>query len=435
VNITHVAYTDLQGGAARSAYRLHRGLVELGEDSRLFVERRESDDPTVIAFRYSNGLMTRFGRRWRRWLLYKSMRFLAKRAAEATYFSDDRSQHLAAPLSQLPPWQILHLHWISGFLDYQAFFRRVPQDRPIVWTLHDMNAFTGGCHFDGGCGRFVESCGACPQLRSRETDDFSRAAWRRKHVGYDRLKPNVLHLVTPSKWLAEQVRRSSLLGANSISVIPYGLDTDVFRSRDRGAARDIIGMRQDAKVVLFLADAACEARKGLTLLVDALKAMPDNSNLCLLILGRGQIALPLSIPKVLVDYVRSDNFLSMIYSAADLFVAPALEDNLPNTVLEALACGVPVVAFSTGGIPDMIRDGIEGRLVPRGDVAALRAAISSVLDDRNGRAAMAANARQRAIQEYGLRIQANRYLNLYRSLQEERGESAAAKQGGAERRR
>lgn len=417
MNITHVAYTDVYGGAARSAYRLHRGLLELGEDSRLFVERRESNDPTVVEFRFPNDLVTRLRRRLRRWTLHQNgARIFAGRSADATYFSDDRSQHLAAPLSQMPLWQILHLHWFSGFLDHGAFFRQVPQDRPIVWTLHDMNAFTGGCHFDGGCDRFVESCGACPQLAHRKPNDFSRAAWKRKRSAYNALRPSVLHLVTPSKWLADQVRRSSLLGGSSVSVIPYGLDTDLLQPRDSDAARDVLGIRHDANVVLFLADRACEARKGLKLLVEALGAMPDCSNLCLLVLGGGRIELPPSIPKVVLEYVRSDRILSMIYSAADLFVLPALEDNLPNTVLEALACGVPVVAFSTGGIPDIIRDGVEGCLVPRGDVAALRAAISAVLGDENARAVMAANARRRAVQEYGLEVQAKRYLDLYRSL-------------------
>ncbi len=418
MNITHVAYTDLRGGAARSAYRLHRGLLELGEASRLFVERRESDDPTVIPFRYPSGLATRLERRWRRWLLYRnSVRLLTKRPPGATHFSDDRSQHSGAPLRQLPPWDILHLHWVSGFLDYRTFFQRVPQDRPIVWTLHDMNAFTGGCHFDGGCGRFAESCGTCPQLESREPNDFSRASWKRKRSGYDSLKAGVLHLVTPSKWLAEQVGRSTLLGRSSISVIPYGLDTEVFQPRDRRAARAVLGIPQEASVILFLADVASETRKGLTLLLEALTATPDRSNLCLLILGQGRTESPPSIPKVQWDYVRNDRILSMIYSAADLSVLPTLEDNLPNTVLEALACGVPVVAFSTGGVPDIIRDGVEGRLVPRGNVAALRAAVSGVLQDDAARATMAANARQRAVQEYGLNVQASRYLDLYRSLQ------------------
>lgn len=418
MNITHVSYTDIKGGAARAAYRLHRGLLELGEGSRLFVEIRESSDPTVMTFQYPSGVVARLERRLRRWRLQRNgARLLAGRPAGASHFSDDRSQHRAAPLRQLPSSQILHLHWISGFLDYRAFFRQVGQKRPIVWTLHDMNAFTGGCHFDCGCGRFEGSCGACPQLGSREPDDFSRSSWKRKRSGYDALKPSVLHLVTPSKWLAEQVSRSSLLGARGVSVIPYGLDTDVFRPRDRAAARDVLGIRQGASVVLFLADWAQEARKGLALLAEALRAMPACANICLLILGQGRIELPPDIPKLRVDYTRNDRILSMIYSAADVFALPAIEDNLPNTVLESLACGIPVVAFSAGGIPEMVRDGVEGRLLRRGDVNALRAALSDMLHDHKARAAMAANARKRALEEYGLKIQATRYLDLYQSLQ------------------
>ena len=106
----------------------------------------------------------------------------------------------------------------------------------------------------------------------------------------------------------------------------------------------------------------------------------------------------------------------MIYSAADLFVAPTLQDNLPNTILEAISCGVPVVAFNVGGVPEIIRDGVEGRLVPCRDIAALRSAIYTSLENNDVRLQMGVNARQRALQEYGLQLQASRYLELYNSL-------------------
>ena len=417
MNITHIACVDIQGGAARSTYRLHRGLLEIGQNSCLFVEHRLSDDPTVREFRYPTGFFERVQRRSYRWSMERTGgRQIARRKAHASYYSDDRSQHRSIQLGQIPPWEILHLHWISNFLDYRSFFKHVPQDRPIVWTLHDMNPFTGGCHFDGGCGRFTERCGACPQLESSVPNDFSRASWYRKRSGYASLRPEVLRLVTPSNWLAQKVRESSLLGRYRVDVIPYGLDTEIFRPRDRAAARDVLGIRQDADVVLFLADYAPEARKGLTLLTDAIRELPDSANLCLLVLGRGRIELPPGVAKIHLEYVSSDRILSMIYSAADVFALPALQDNLPNTALEALACGLPIVAFSAGGIPEIFRDGIEGRLVSSGEVAALRSAVSEVLQDKALRAAMAANARRRAVEQYGLKLQAMRYLELYRSL-------------------
>ena len=417
VNITHVSYADLQGGAARSAYRLHRGLLSLGQSSKMFVEKRESNELEIVGFRYPHDPLTRLRRGPRRWLLKREKdRIKARLRAGASLFSDDRSEHGSQALAQFPPWDILNLHWISGLLDYSEFFRSVPQNRPVVWTLHDMNAFTGGCHFDGGCGRYSQSCGACPELSSNQPDDFSNAVWKRKRRGYDALRPGGLHLVTPSRWLANEARRSSLLHTRDVTVIPYGIETDVFKPRDRHAARDVLGFPQTSKVVLFLADYADEARKGLSVLLQALGGMSDVSDILVLILGNGTVDVRANLRFKQLDYVRDDRILSMIYSAADLFVAPTLQDNLPNTILEAISCGVPVVAFNVGGVPEIIRDGVEGRLVPCRDIAALRSAIYTSLENNDVRLQMGVNARQRALQEYGLQLQASRYLELYNSL-------------------
>lgn len=417
MKITHVSYADLQGGAARSTYRLHQGLLRAGADSKMFVECRESDDPSVVGFRYPYDIASWVRRGARLWLLRRAMgKVLQGRSWNASLFSDDRSWHGAQILEQLPPWDVLHLHWVSGMLDYSKFFKRLPQGRPIVWTLHDMHAFTGGCHFDGECRRFSASCGCCPQLNSKNPSDFSHGSWARKRSGYQGLKSGVLHLVTPSEWLAGEVRRSSLFGDREVTVIPYGLDTEIFKPRDRAAAREVLGLPRDRKIVLFLADWASEARKGLPLLVEALKGLPDSADLCLLILGNGRVELPDDVPNVRLDYVRNDRVLAIIYSTADVFALPVLQDNLPNTALEAMACGLPVVAFATGGVREMIRDGVEGRVVTPGDVAALRSAISATLQDERHRAMMASNARSRAVQEYGIELQARRYLELYRTL-------------------
>lgn len=417
MRIVHVTYTDLQGGAARSAYRLHQGLLRSGVESKMFVECRESGDPSVVGFRYPKDPVTRIRRGARRWFLRREMGLLSEgRSVGASLFTDDRSRHGAQILEQLPPWDILHLHWISGILDYRKFFERLPQNRPIVWTLHDMHAFTGGCHFSGKCERFSESCGRCPQLNSNNQSDFSHLSWARKYSSYHSLKPGVMQLVTPSQWMAAEVTRSSLLGDREVIVIPYGLDTEIFKPRDRSVARDVFGLPGEHKIVLFLADWAPEARKGLHLLVDALNGLPDKAKLCLLILGNGRVEVPDGVPSVRLEYVRNDRVLSMIYSAADVFALPVLQDNLPNTALEAMACGLPVVAFGSGGVPEMIRDGVEGRVVPPGDVAALRSAITALLLDRQCRALMSSNARNRAVREYGINLQAHRYLELYRRL-------------------
>jgi glycosyltransferase involved in cell wall biosynthesis len=383
----------------------------------MFVEERDSDDPSVIGFSYPNDILSRARRGPRRWLLKRQMADVQRRrSANASHFTDDRTEHIGAPLRQMPPSEVIHLHWIAGFLDYQDFFSHVPAGRPIVWTLHDMNPFTGGCHYDGGCGRFADACGACPQLSSTNLKDLSQSIWQRKRRAYGFVSPENPHVVAPSRWLASEARKSALFRHRSVTVIPYGLDTEVFRPRDRRAARDVLGLPQDESIALFVADALFEERKGLHFLQAAVDSLADTSGLCLAVLGQGRLQLFSRARLIRCNYTNSDRVLSMIYSAADIFVLPALQDNSPNTALEALACGLPVVAFDTGGIPEIVREGCTGVLVERGNAPALGSAIERLLQDGEVRQRMSANCRRVAVQEYALEVQARRYVELYDTL-------------------
>lgn len=331
-------------------------------------------------------------------------------------FSDDRTMFGVEPWSQCPNADVLQLHWVAGFLDYGAFFRWLPEKTRLVWTLHDMNAFTGGCHYDAGCGRFTQGCGACPALGSRQDEDLSAQVWRRKQKSLEALPAGKLHIVTPSRWLAEQAKRSALLSRFPRSVIPYGLDTDVFRPRDPHAERERLGIPLRSKVILFLADGVSDPRKGCDLLLQALAGITDSPDLFLLTLGRGEPVEFRGFPHVHLDAVADDSRLSSVYSAADVFVAPSLQDNLPNTVLESMACGTPVVAHSAGGIPEAVRQNETGFLVPSGDVAELGSAIRRVLENDSMRADMSRNCRRIATAEYAIDIQARRYVTLYTEI-------------------
>ncbi len=182
-------------------------------------------------------------------------------------------------------------------------------------------------------------------------------------------------------------------------------------------ARSGFGIPPNAKVVLFLADWACERRKGLHLLMRALEDIQDVPDLYFVAVGKALPAQFASRASTLIDSIGDDATMARLYSAADIFVVPSLQDNLPNTALEALACGTPTVAFATGGIPDIIRTGVEGKLVAPGNVDELRRAISELLRNDDQRTLLALNARKRAVQEYKLQVQAQRYLELYKSPQ------------------
>ena len=416
MRVTHVNAYDTSGGAARAAYRLHLGLRELGQDSRMIVLQKDSEDETVIAFKPRRDPAGRLRRMFKRRSLAASRKRIGARLEGASYFSDDHCEHRADVLSQLPQSDILHLHWIAEFLDYLDFFRAIPRGLPVVWTLHDMNPFTGGCHFDGECGKYQEKCGACPQIGSSKADDLSAESWARKEKAFSSMGERAKHIVAPSEWLGREARKSSLLGRFPVTVIPYGIDIDKFKPRDKRAVRDNYRIPIEARVILFVADWASEKRKGMDLLREAVQGMENDENLYFLAIGRGASTTGFGPRAIGIDYVRDDAALSLIYSAADALVVPSRQDNLPNTAIEALACGTPTIAFAVGGLPDIIRDGETGILVPAEDVGALRKAILRVSQDTTWKAKMIESCRRRALAEYALEKQAKRYVRLYESL-------------------
>ena len=416
MRITHITAYDVSGGAARAAYRLNTGLRALGHDSRLLVQQKDSTDASVIPFAARRDLMSRVVRRIRGRLLQISRKPFVQRPAGASYFSDDRSEYGAEILGQVPASDILHLHWVAGVFDYSDFFPNIPKDLPVVWTLHDMNAFTGGCHFDGGCGRFAEHCGACPQLGSSNADDFSARAWKRKSKAFEALGKQGMHIVAPSRWLAGEAGRSSLLGGLPTTVIPYGIDTETYQPREQNTAREQFGIPADAKVVLFVAAWANEKRKGLSLLFEAIRGIEGIPELRVVTIGRAMLQEEVGRRCIRIDYVNDEISMSKVYSTADLFVIPSLQDNLPNTAIEALACGIPTVGFAAGGLRDIVREGKTGRLVAPGEVRALSDAIAELLQNPRQRATMAAECRRLAVEEYALEVQARRYVSLYENL-------------------
>jgi len=416
MRVLHLSTGD-QEGAYGAAYRVHTALRRRGQDSTMLVVHHGRDDPTISSFILAKDLGSRVRRRIRRAVVARDFsRYRSTRPEGLERFSDDRSPFAAEFRKALPECDVVNLHWVADFLDYQAFFDNVPRRMPVVWRLADMNAFTGGCHYDGGCARFVSSCGQCPQLGSSDPADLSRIIWERKRVAFESVDPTRLHIVATSRWLAEQAKRSSLLGRFPVSTIPNMIDTTDFAPRDRDFARQVLGLQADARVVLFVSQAATNKRKGLPLLAQAVETPPPIDNLVLLSVGSGKPVLSSRVHHVHLGHVSNERFLSLIYSAADLFVIPSLQEAFGQTVLEAMACGVPVVGFEVGGIPDMVRSGRTGVLVPVGDTGALRDAIAQLLNAPAARERMAVECRRVAVEEYSFDVLADRYIALYQRM-------------------
>jgi glycosyltransferase involved in cell wall biosynthesis len=417
VKILHVSTGDSSGGAARAAARLHAGLLRLRHDSKMLVAQSTSDDPTVFTIARAATPDKSFQRAVSRYRINRDFVPYQKiRPAGLDRFSDDRSEYAADWASGVPHADVLNLHWVAGFVDYAKVFSSFGKRIPIVWTLHDMNVFTGGCHYDEGCGKFVESCGACPQLGSHDEHDLSREVWRRKKKVFERLEKNDLHVVADSRWLAGEAFRSSLLRKFPIQTIHYGLDTTVFIPRDKCHVRGALGIPVDARVVMFGAELLSIRRKGLGTLVEALKSAAADEKLLLLSVGRRMPELGGTIPQMHFGHVNSDFFLSLLYSAADVFVIPSLQEAFGQTALEAMACGTPVVGSSVGGIPEIVQDNVTGYLVPPSSPVKLRETVLKLLHDPNKRAEMSANCRRFVLEGFTLEAQARRYESLYHDI-------------------
>lgn len=385
----------------------------------------DEPDPTVRVFVPRGGRISRLRRRLRRRPIARDhARYLSVRPRDAGYFTDDRCEYGEEVLDQIPPCDVATIHSMDGVLDYRAL-GALARGAHIVRILHAMEFFTGGCDYDLGCGRFVDRCGACPRLSSNDLHDLSRQIWLRKRAAIAAVPRGRLWLVAPSRWIAGEAKGSSLARDLPLTVIPNGIDTDVFRPRDRQVAREVFGIPADARVVLFVAEWMYRPAKGVTVLATALQGMVDVSNVMLVSVGTGWPAIDMPIPHLKLPAIRNERMLSFAYSAADVVVIPSLQENFPFVVLEAMACGVPVVGSHVGGIAEQIRPGVNGLLVPAGNPAALRDAILQLLTDPVMHAAISTQARRSVLEEYTVAQQVRRHIELYDAIISNRAEAIA----------
>ena len=418
MKVLHISTTDITGGAARAALRLHRGLKGTGVDSRMLVQTRAGDDPEVF------GPLTRAGRTlalFRPTLdaLPLSLYRGRKKNPFSTAMVPGCVGRRVGPLNP----DIVHLHWVcGGFLRVETLRRF---KRPIVWTLHDSWAFTGGCHLPFDCTAYEDSCGSCPELGSTKERDLSRRLWERKKKAWQGLDITV---VTPSRWLAGCAGASSLFSGRRIEVIPNGLDIGRFKPMDPGQVREILGLPADKRLITFGAMwSTTDLNKGYHLLMEALAGVSDDSfkkGTELVVFGASGPAAPggragLGDPDLKVHYLgelKDEITMAMLYAASDVFVFPSTHENLPNTIMEALASGTPVVAFDVGGIPDMVEHKKNGYLAKSFDTGDLARGIKWVLEDPKRHKGLCARARDKAEREYSLKLQAERYIALYEDV-------------------
>jgi glycosyltransferase involved in cell wall biosynthesis len=397
-----ISTSDIQGGAARSAYRLHQGFKSINVESQMLVQTKYSDDSKVIGASASSGIGNAVSGLK---LTLDRLPLKLYSGCSTSYSLPWLPEKIAAKVNQINP--DLNIETITQF------------NKPLIWTFHDMWAFTGGCHYNQECASYTSSCGACPQLHSYKEADLSRWIWHRKAKAWKNLN---LTIVTPSRWLASCARASSLFKDRRIEVIPYGLDIQKYRPMNKEFAREILNLPQDKKLILFGSlQATSDKRKGFHLLQPALNelsALGWQEQLELVVFGasKSDKSTTFGFKSHYLGTLNDDLSLALAYSAADVFIAPSVQDNLPNTVMEAIACGTPSVAFDIGGMPDMIEHQRNGYLAQPFKIEDLAKGIAWVLENKQRHQKLSHRAREKTEQEFALEIQAKRYCSVFKSL-------------------
>jgi glycosyltransferase involved in cell wall biosynthesis len=415
LSVLHFSTADNEGGSGRAAYRIHSGVRALGHRSRMLVGQKATRDPDVDTVH--GGGLWKFGDRL---------------ASELTQRVGLQYQLVPSARRVLGhPWlkdaDVIQLYNLHGAYFSPHLLPRLARRAPIVWRLSDMWAVTGHCAYAGRCERWQTGCGHCPDLASYPPIGIDTSAWlwRQKRRLYAR---SDITVVAPSSWTESVARASPLFAGCEVHRIANGIDTELFRPRERLMVRTLLDLDPDARIVLFVAHVLDDnPRKGGSFLIEALNRLLDTTGIELLLVGVGGESWEdrLRLPVRRMGYVTDDRLLAAIYASADIVVAPSVLENLPNTVIEAMACGVPAVAFDSGGIADVVRHQETGCLIPFGDVNALAHGIGALLADGNLRVRLGQSARDLVERGFSKSRQARAFVELYRNLAEARAQRAA----------
>lgn len=411
MKILHLSTYD-HGGAANAAFRLHQGLRTMGIDSWFGskIGHHCPEDNKIIA---ATGWRKFYARQAPRIEFhYAKWRWPQVRPVLTVDRFPGSSRSL---IKKLKP-SIVHLHWVShNFVVNSDLKWLVENEIPIVWTLHDMAPITGGFGYREAVNLPPSPLGSLVCQDARKT--LSQRLIEERNSAIEKAK---IAVVAPSKWLANEAKISPIFRYHSIQNIPYGINTDQFSPIDKIKSRQRWNIPRDAKVILFGADTFEDPRKGIQHLISALKIVQKNTS-NLLLVGFGNHS-PLNIsdfplPVMGLGRLTSADDLCAAYNAADVFVCPSREDNLPNTMIESLSCGVPVVGFEVGGLKDFVINAQTGRLAPCYDETELGSALTSQLSlTRQEQQQMKDNCRDLILSKCTLTAQASAYENLYRSI-------------------
>lgn len=410
LRVLHISTSDIDGGAARAAYRLHQALVSNGIDSQMLVQDKSSDDfrvHTTSANKIQKGL-NKLRPILDRVPLY-NYKNRTKTSFSTAWFGCNNIVDL---INELNP-DIVHLHWIcNGMITMQNLTKI---KAPLVWSLHDMWAFTGGCHYDENCNLYIEKCGSCKVLSSSKENDLSRKIFNRKERAFSQIEN--LTILGVSKWLTSCSNKSSLLGKKKHITLGNPIDSKLYKPMDKEIARELWNLPKTKKLVLYGAiGGASDPRKGYKELREAMKKL-DADDIEFVVFGSSE-------PEVMEEsdfkthylgYLKDDISLATLYNAVDLMVVPSLQEAFGQTASESLSCGTPVLAFETTGLVDIVEHKKNGYLAKPFCVSDLKDGINWVLNNPNY-SELCYNAREKVLKDFDSMVIANKMIKYYKEI-------------------
>ena len=319
-------------------------------------------------------------------------------------------------LKEFKEADIVHLHWINqGFVSLRGLRKILNSGKPVVWTMHDMWPVSGICHYPGDCDGYCENCKSCDCMPARGVNRLATNVFRAKTKI---IKGAGILFVGCSKWIASQAARSYLAEGNRFLNIPNPIDMALYSPCSRRKARDIVGLPQGKKLILFGAQKITDKRKGIEYLIEAAKLLYQEGLDAEIVVigGNAEVYVglfPLNVH--CIDYVRQTEKMVQIYNACDVFVTPSLQDNLPNTIMESLSCATPCVGFDIGGIPEMIDHKLNGYVAQYKSAEDLARGIKWVLEEADYEALRRA-AREKVERCYSEEVVAGKYMELYKEV-------------------
>lgn len=408
--------SEKTGGAAVAARRLLKALVDNGVKAKMLVRDKESEDIKVVGL--PGGWRRQWNFLWERWCLFCHLHFRRKHLFEIDMAN---TGYDITALREFLEADVIHLHWVNqGMLSLKSIRKILDSGKPVVWTMHDLWPATSICHYARSCEAYKSQCQHCPLLPGGGgKNDLSARVWKRKEHMLDGKR---IAFVACSQWLAGEARQSALLKGQTVTSIPNAIDTRLFCPADKQKARRDSGLPETGRLILFVSQRVTDRRKGMNHFIDAIKLLAEEhpelkNDTAIAILGGHSEELKdrLALPVHSLGYVSDAKRIAAIYNAADVFVLPSMEDNLPNTIMESLACGLPCVGFNVGGIPEMIDHQRNGYIAQAADAADLARGIRWVLCEADYQA-LCHQAVAKVANCYSEQSVALRYANLYEEV-------------------